>query len=612
MRQIRQFLTMATLAVMGAMMAGCATEDNIIVDGQQPADQTRTITLTTTVTLDGASATRTLEMDNVNEKVLKTFAVDDQIAVKYYKRTENWAYKIAISNKLTTNDITEGGKKATFTVTLDDPDPNKTEVRYVYPAYLESDNDRARILQNEQNGTLTTLASTFDYCEGSGSIDHSGATPTLPSITLENQLTLAKFTVSDGSSDITSGVTQLIIDCGTRGYVVNRTAAAGPIWVAMYPIATSQTVKVTAVKGTDLYQSADITGKELAKNNYYNITVTTPQIVMSNIAADYKQPLTFHAKGGAAKVKFTLESVVTNPVEYSIDNGTTWTTYTSEQEIELDAADKTVMFRGNNAAYGDGGSASKFSVTNGSCYVYGNVMSLVNATAFPVVKTLTAPYAFTQMFNSCNNIYNYGSNKIVLPAKTLTSFCYKELFYSCRNLTTAPELPATTLAEGCYNRMFGSCSNLTSAPVLPATTLVHRCYDNMFCACENLTTAPELPATTLAYGCYCDMFRDCSNLTTAPELPATTLVNFCYSSMFENCQNLNYVKCLATVIPAENCTNRWLEGVSNSGTFVVNSSLTILEPEHPTTTWVSYGLYVAWDRGSSSIPNDWSVQCASE
>lgn len=83
MRQIRQFLRMATLAVMGAIMAGCSTEDNVIVDAQQPADQTRTITLTTTVTLDGGSATRALVFDKDNHKVVKSFAAGDKIAVKY-------------------------------------------------------------------------------------------------------------------------------------------------------------------------------------------------------------------------------------------------------------------------------------------------------------------------------------------------------------------------------------------------------------------------------------------------------------------------------------------------------------------------------------------------
>ena len=43
---------------------------------------------------------------------------------------------------------------------------------------------------------------------------------------------------------------------------------------------------------------------------------------------------------------------------------------------------------------------------------------------------------------------------------TLTAFEFKSLFYSCKSLTTAPELPATTLAPSCYTSMFQNCTNL--------------------------------------------------------------------------------------------------------------------------------------------------------
>ena len=65
MRQIRHLLTMAALAVMGAMMAGCASEDNIIADPQQPAGPTGPLTLTTTVTLGDGANTRALTADGV-------------------------------------------------------------------------------------------------------------------------------------------------------------------------------------------------------------------------------------------------------------------------------------------------------------------------------------------------------------------------------------------------------------------------------------------------------------------------------------------------------------------------------------------------------------------
>ncbi len=532
---------MAALAVMGAMMAGCASEDNIIVDPQQPAGSTGPLTLTTTVTLDGASATRAL-----TEGGVKTFAIGDKIAVKY---TYNIGIRqIDLSNALKATDISSDGKTATFTVTLTETPDAGCDVRYVYPAAMGEDWSRDNMIQNDQDGTLTTLASKFDYCEGSGTMGGTAPDFVLPTgVTLKNQLTLAKFTVRDGTSDITSGVTQLMIDDGTRGYVVNRTAAAGPILVAMYPIASTQKIKVTAIKGTDLYQSVDITGKTLAKNNYYDISVTTPQIYMSTVSDDLKQPLTFEAKDGAATVKFTLASCVKNPVEYSTDGGSNWVTYTSETEISLASGSK-VMFRGNNAAYSDGGGQSRFSVTGGRCYVYGNVMSLVNAMAFPLVKTLTANYAFCHLFDGCGGcIYSHESNKIVLPA----------------------------------------------------TTLTESCYAHMFNICENLTTAPALPATTLTVGCYYKMFYYCSSLTTAPDLPATTLTRSCYSNMFESCSSLNYVKCLATVIPADDCTQAWLFGVSGSGTFIISDDLDSSKP-------------APWTSGMSGIPDGWTVKKASE
>ena len=541
MRQIRRLLTMAALAVMGAMMAGCASEDNIIADPQQPAGSTGPLTLTTTVTLGDGANTRAL-----TEGGVKTFAIGDKIAVKYTYDTG--IDKTELSAPLEETDISNEGKTATFTVTLTETPDAGCDVRYVYPAAMGEDWSRDNMIQNDQDGTLTTLASKFDYCEGTGTMGGTAPDFVLPTgVTLKNQLTLAKFTVSDdGTSDITSGVTQLMIDDGTHGYVVNPTTAAGAIWVAMYPIASTQKIKVTAIKGTDLYQSGDITNKELAKSNYYNITVKTSKI--TTFDEKLTLPLTFEAKEDDTRVKFTLAPCVKQPVEYSTDGGTTWTTYTSDTEILLASTGNIVMFRGNNAAYGDGIDNSTFSVPSGECYVYGNVMSLVNATAFPLVKALTANNAFNSLFQGCSEIHSYDSKKIVLPG----------------------------------------------------TTLIESCYAHMFEGCGNLTTAPALPATTLTVGCYDSMFSGCLNLTTAPDLPATTLVGYCYFCMFSGCLSLNYVKCLATDISAYNCTGSWLFDVPSSGTFIINKNLDPLDSSFP------------WTRDRDGIPSGWTVKKASE
>lgn len=128
--------------------------------------------------------------------------------------------------------------------------------------------------------------------------------------------------------------------------------------------------------------------------------------------------------------------------------------------------------------------------------------------------------------------------------------------------------------------------------ILPATALTEYCYANMFYGYNRVLTAgPELPATTLATGCYSQMFSRTS-LPIAPVLPALTLVNNCYYMMFGSCSSLTYVKCLALDISANNCIKYLFDGVSQAGTFV----------KHPNNN--------DWPRGSSGIPNNWTIEDA--
>ena len=126
----------------------------------------------------------------------------------------------------------------------------------------------------------------------------------------------------------------------------------------------------------------------------------------------------------------------------------------------------------------------------------------------------------------------------------------------------------------CFCRLFrNSAIKTVSSDFLPATTLKSNCYRDLFSGCTSLTKAPELPATTIMYGCYNGMFYNCSLLTTAPELPAKVLVDGCYGYMFTYCNLLNYVKCLATegtingdgTVPS--ALDNWLQGVASTGTF---------------------------------------------
>lgn len=146
-----------------------------------------------------------------------------------------------------------------------------------------------------------------------------------------------------------------------------------------------------------------------------------------------------------------------------------------------------------------------------------------------------------------------------------------------------------------FTKNFAFCSlfklsNAVSAKnmILPVLTLREASYRAMFSKAPYLIEAPALPATTLAKDCYWYMFEECP-ITEAPELPATTLAQGCYGYMFTKCGSLNYIKCMATNISASACTTSWTNAVAATGTFVKESTMT------------------SWTRGTSGIPNGWTI-----
>ena len=260
MKTMKNFLSMAALALVGAMMTGCSNDDNIISNQQQPENKSNLVTLTTTVGFDeDIAATRAVTGTGV-----KTFAVGDKMAVSYYSNTAGEFVK-AESAALTSGDIASGGKSATFTFTLDSPDKTKA-VSYVYPAaMLNNDLTPNWAALNNQNGTLATIGSNLDYCWKQGSWDGEN----LPTLTLDNKIAILAINLKN-STDITSTITGMTISDGTNTYAVSRSAAAGPIYVAIQPVA-SQNIEVTATDGTNEYVKS-LSGKTYAANNGYNVT----------------------------------------------------------------------------------------------------------------------------------------------------------------------------------------------------------------------------------------------------------------------------------------------------------------------------------------------------
>ena len=449
---------------------------------------------------------------------------------------------------------------------------------------------------SSQNGTVESLF----YFTATGTITINGANATITDLNFSRPIAIVKFTLKDkATGNPAINATQLTVNDGTNTYTVTPAARTNELFVGITGI-SSKTVTLTATDGPSSYTYVK-TGVTFEDNLYYAINVK-----MTNTTNYLTVPLTFEAKTAGtiaisspkSGMKYTLNGGAKTAVPSSIDV----------------AVGDIVQF------YGNGTSITSYDgtgITGGTadCYIYGNIMSLVDEVNYATATSLTNTWTFSYLFNNNGKIYNHASKELKLPATTLSDNCYRSMFLRCTNLTTAPALPATILPGYCYYLMFGNCTNLTTAPALPATTLAENCYHGMFQECTSLTTAPELPATTLATSCYSQMFYLCTGLTTAPALPATTLVSFCYQYMFQGCtslttapelsastlasycyeymfygcSNLNSVTCLATNISATNCTNNWLNGVATNGTFTKAASMS------------------SWSSDARGIPSNWTI-----
>lgn len=164
-------------------------------------------------------------------------------------------------------------------------------------------------------------------------------------------------------------------------------------------------------------------------------------------------------------------------IEYSLDLGATWNSYTSVSAIPINANDE-ICFRGQrtnyknakNDQYGTPGDNPIFTATQ-KCYIAGNIMSLL------ADEDNLEPDAFNGAFSMGSGtpvtyIDIDPNDMLILPVTTMAERCYKGMFRKCTSLTRGPDLPATAtgMATGCYNSMFRDCTSLKSV----------RCYFSCF------------------------------------------------------------------------------------------------------------------------------------
>ena len=260
-----RFLSIAALALVGAMMTGCSSEDNFTAQPQQQvADKGNVVTMTATVGFDEQAATRALAIDYTNKKLTKTFADGDKIAV-IYENTSGTMVK-AETAALTATDITSGGKSAKITVTMTDPKASGT-LKYIYPAAMAGATDVDYTKLNTQNGTLASLAANLDLAVFEGTLTAEKALPASASLANKLAILALKIKKSADESDITSTITGMTLSDGTNSYSITGKDTDGHIYAA---IQATTAFSCIATDGTNNYAKL-VTEKNYQANNIYNL-----------------------------------------------------------------------------------------------------------------------------------------------------------------------------------------------------------------------------------------------------------------------------------------------------------------------------------------------------
>ena len=201
------------------------------------------------------------------EKIIKKEQIsNDLLPFSYY-----FTFLFLLIQNVSEDTIKNGGKSASFTVTMTDPQENG-DFRIYYPEKVFLSTTLLADLLNNQDGTFSSLASDLDYADCLSSL--SGYQ--LPSsIVLDNCVSILKVKIKDSATgdDITSSVTKLVVSNFANTHTITPSSPLSTIYVAVWPVICEWTF--TAYVGTDVYTKTtpDYTLPDSGKVYPINVTV---------------------------------------------------------------------------------------------------------------------------------------------------------------------------------------------------------------------------------------------------------------------------------------------------------------------------------------------------
>lgn len=238
------------------------------------------------------------------------------------------------------------------------------------------------------------------------------------------------------------------------------------------------------------------------QNFVQDADVSISNLINTNSIPELKEYLTFEAKEDNCSIYFgTYDSGYTKTIEISTDK-VTWTEKTSSRFTSGSTTDGTLLatlntgdvlyVRGNNSSYATDSAHMHVFYATKQCYMYGNVMSLIQKDNFWEVKELERMALwglFGNVYKSSytGNLYSHPTKQIFISANSLKYGACKYLFMGCSNITSFVIL-ATIFADAATAAIITGAASGTiyKSPIinaLPSDTLpsgwnTENYYDN--------------------------------------------------------------------------------------------------------------------------------------
>lgn len=276
MRNTFTYISLAAAIMVAACFTACEKVE--VSTGDEVPEEIVTPAITMSVNATKVGETKALSDDG--SAITSTWTQDDEVEV--------WTSD-GTTTKYGTITAQNSGPSTRLSGTLDSTpsDGESLLLKYLSPNYSTQD--------GTLTGSATSIDKVCDYATATVTATVADGSVTTNDATFTSQQAILKLNLNDGSVDITSDVRQLTVTLGGQTVTVDRTPAAGPVYVAVP--AASGSIVFYAAKGKYLYTKS--VSKTLTAGHLYpvNLSMSIVEGALSGLFSVSASKKVYFSKG---------------------------------------------------------------------------------------------------------------------------------------------------------------------------------------------------------------------------------------------------------------------------------------------------------------------------